>query len=248
MNNTSSIKTKLISIKHKFWFKLNQHPSCLVFFKIYKTLFNKEFGVTSKKTDIVIEGYPRSANTFTYVAFKSSQKQNYEIAHHVHGISQIIIAIKYGIPTIVLIRKPIEAISSRLVRQPSLEPKIAYQDYINYYNRLLSFTDKFVIGEFNEVIKDFNQTIQKVNLKYGTKFLPFDYRPRNINHCFEIIKDMDKKDQGKNKITHNTLAAPSESRKMLKYNLINKLANDESLKPLIAQADSIYYAFLNKNN
>jgi hypothetical protein len=248
MKNAYLFQSIIGSAKQRIWFVLNQYPCCSKIFKSYQLLGSKGFCVASENTDIVIEGFPRSANTFAYVAFKTSQEQDYNIAHHLHGISQIKIASKFGIPAIVLIRKPVEAISSYLLRSPSLNPEVAFRQYIVFYRKLIPLADGFIIGKFSEVIKDFNQILQKVNLKFGTNFSPFDNTPSNIDHCFEIIKAMDKKDQGKNKITQTTFAAPTDSRMMLKNKIIHKFSHDESFSPLIAQADRIYDAFLKKTN
>src|SRR5689334_19049404 len=70
----------------------------------------------SRGTEIVIEGFPRSANTFAVVAFRLAQQREIEIAHHLHAAAQIKHAINLKVPVIVLIREPSDAILSVAVK------------------------------------------------------------------------------------------------------------------------------------
>ena len=67
--------------------------------------------VVTKETDCVIDGFPRSANSFARLAFVESQVNNELIlATHTHSPAQIVQAARWGIPTMVCIRRPFDAI------------------------------------------------------------------------------------------------------------------------------------------
>jgi len=57
-------------------------------------------------TTIVIEGFPRSANSTTVDEFLSRQPEPVQVAHHGHHAAQILRAIARGVPAVVLIRSP----------------------------------------------------------------------------------------------------------------------------------------------
>src|SRR5262245_32533170 len=59
-----------------------------------------------RDTEAIIEGFPRSANTFAATAFQLAQTKPVRVAHHLHVPSQIIAGARWGIPTIVLVRDP----------------------------------------------------------------------------------------------------------------------------------------------
>jgi hypothetical protein len=69
--------------------------------------------VVDARTDIVIEGFPASANTFAVAAFRLAQEPRYmRIAHHTHVPAQVIEATRLGVPAILLIREPMQAVLS----------------------------------------------------------------------------------------------------------------------------------------
>ncbi|MEW6059376.1 MAG: hypothetical protein AB1551_04425, partial [Actinomycetota bacterium] len=61
-------------------------------------------------TDLVIEGYPRSANTLAVSAISAAQPGPIRIAHHLHAPGHVIAAIRRGVPVLVLVREPEEAV------------------------------------------------------------------------------------------------------------------------------------------
>lgn len=64
-------------------------------------------------TDICIEGFPRSGNSFFFKLFKKANPEA-TIAHHIHSPIQLIRAVNLGIPAVALVRKPKDAIASAL--------------------------------------------------------------------------------------------------------------------------------------
>jgi|GEM_PF-1755712 len=66
----------------------------------------------TRKTDIVIEGFPRSANSTTVTVFRSWQRKKVRIAHHKHHAAQILRAVAWDIPAVALIREPRAAVIS----------------------------------------------------------------------------------------------------------------------------------------
>ena len=75
---------------------------------------NKNF-LCNKSTDLCLEAYPSSANSFLCRVLKYSNK-GLKIGQHTHSIANIKIALKYNIPVVAIIRNTLDAISSRVVR------------------------------------------------------------------------------------------------------------------------------------
>lgn len=199
--------------------------------------------LVTKNTEIVIEGYPRSANTFAVAAFLLAQDRPVKIARHLHVPAQVIKAVKIKIPTLVLIRKPEDAALSLMVREPRMSAKRALYDYINFYRTIQPYCADFVLATFEEVTTNFGYVIERVNSKFGTTFIPFEHTESNIKKVFYLVEQMDKEDQRSNQVTETTVARPSEVRKALKLQRHSEL-NDPKLSQLLKEALSVYQVFI----
>ena len=141
-------------------------------------------------TDIVIEGFPRSANTFTVAAFTMSQPRPVHVAHHLHAPGHVIAAVRRGLPTLVLAREPEEAVLEYVIRRPQLTAAQAVRGYVRFYRPLLPFLDRVVVGTFEQATTDLGAVIRRVNERFGTEFAPFDHSDDNVKRVFEAI-DLD---------------------------------------------------------
>lgn len=70
--------------------------------------------IISPQNDLVIEGFPRCANSFAVRAFRSCNDpaNTLRIATHMHSPAQAIMGVHWKIPTLVLIRNPDQAVPS----------------------------------------------------------------------------------------------------------------------------------------
>jgi hypothetical protein len=148
----------------------------------------KEGEVIDANTEIVIESFPSSANTFAVAAFRTAQEpRNVRIAHHVHAPAQVIKGLEWGIPTMVLIREPEEAVVSLLARSRSLTPEAVLRGYIGFYEPLVADRGRFAVGSFAAVTSDFGAVIRDVNALYGTSFREFAHTEENVTRVMDGI-------------------------------------------------------------
>jgi hypothetical protein len=144
--------------------------------------------VIGRGTELVIDGYTRSACTFAVYALQLSQPRPVRIAHHLHAPAQFIEAARRRVPALLLIREPKGAILSQLVREPGVALPDALAAYSRFYECLLPYRDAFVVGEFEEVTHEFGQVVRRINERFGTSFAEFLYTEANLAECFELIK------------------------------------------------------------
>jgi len=144
--------------------------------------------VISSQTELVIDGYTRSASTFAVYALQLSQDKPVRLAHHLHAPAQLIEAARSGVPALALIREPQGAILSQLIREPDVALPDALVAYSRFYACLLPYRDKFVVADFEEVTNDFGSVIRRVNTRFGTRFAEFKPTEANVRECFELIK------------------------------------------------------------
>jgi len=187
----------------------------------------------------VIEGYPRSANTFSVIAFQQAQEsanKKLSIAHHLHVEAQLIKAVKLGIPACALIRQPEKAASSFIIRHPEISPNWAVQRYIQFYTNLQPYLDDIYIAEFNDVTTNFGKVIQGINKQFGTGFLEFTHSDNQQDQVFKSIEGINKQ---KFSGQETFIARPSELRKKISHS--NKINFDSVL---IRKANSLYEQYL----
>jgi hypothetical protein len=144
--------------------------------------------VISAETELVIDGYTRSASTFAVYALQLAQPAPVRLAHHLHAPAQLVAAARAGIPALAVIREPQEAILSQLIREPGVTLSDAMAGYTRFYKRLLPCRDSFVVADFEEITKDFGAVTRRVNERFGTVFAEFEPGEQNVRRCFELIK------------------------------------------------------------
>ncbi|MEJ2521236.1 MAG: hypothetical protein P8Y91_13005 [Desulfuromonadales bacterium] len=104
-------------------------------------------------SQLCIDGFPRSANTFLTLFF-SHWNPNAAVAHHVHLPLQVRMAVKYRVPTIVLIRPPLDAITSLLIREKFLHLWVALIAYRLFYRQVARYRESFVLADFATVLAE----------------------------------------------------------------------------------------------
>jgi hypothetical protein len=144
--------------------------------------------VISSRTELLIDGYTRSATTFAVYALQLSQPRPVRVAHHLHAPAQFIEAARRGIPALLTIREPEGAILSQLTREPGVSLPDALVAYARFHTCLLHYRDRFVVGEFDEITHDFGRVVRRLNARFGTSFVEFIHSDETLRECFELIK------------------------------------------------------------
>jgi hypothetical protein len=143
-------------------------------------------------TGFVIEGFPRSGNTFATAAFgvalDSMTSPRPVVAHHLHSPAQVIAAARRRIPALVLIRQPEDAVLSLVIQQPHLSVRQALRSYARFYVPLLPHRDRFVLATFDHVVRDFGEVTRWVNDRFGVDFPVFDNTDRSIRLAMDRIE------------------------------------------------------------
>jgi hypothetical protein len=208
-----------------------KRPWLLIIFYSYRQKYNTL--VVDNNTDIVIEGFPRSANTYAVLAFQSTQIENTVIAHHLHAEAQFILAKKYNIPAIALLREPLEAISSLINRDNRINPSQAIQRYIDFYRVVLKMKESIVIANFTTVVSDFSKVIALCNSKFHCDFaLPNNTKAEKAK-LFSEIRELN---HSKEKGDLSMIAIPHKSKDCLKAFCRLKIQECD----LLREAEAIY--------
>lgn len=145
-------------------FFLTSYP--FIYFPVIKIFNRNVFRLVSNKTDIVIEGYPRSGNTFLESMIYLRANRNIVIAHHTHVIAQIKRSLNLNKPILVTIRNPIDAISSLFnFYEKKIPIEILLSEYYKYYLFISRSIEKILIINFDH-INDHENLTKKIIKKF----------------------------------------------------------------------------------
>ncbi len=149
-------------------------------FTLYQ-LFGLHRGqLATPTTDLVIEGFPRSGTTYFDYAFCAAQPAPMRIVFHVHSPAAVLHAIRLRVPTLVVIRRPEDAVRSAKLRLPEIPAAAFFERYRVFYETLEPHLAHVVVADFDEAVGDVAGVIERLNAKFGTTFRLFDQTPENI--------------------------------------------------------------------
>lgn len=172
MNQPKKLSFSLRSI-------LAQEPELWLLYQPYIWVIQMKFkkaGVDPKEslvnsyTQLVIDGFMGSANSFATRAFKSSQMQSVILAHHLHSPTQIVKATKWRIPVLLTIREPMGTILSLTSRWPYISVTQGLKSYIGFYTTLKPYVSNYIVSTFEYTTQHLDLVIQVMNAKFDTHF------------------------------------------------------------------------------
>lgn len=126
--------------------------------------------VVTPTTDIVIEGYPRSGNSVAFASLLAAQSASIRIAHHTHAPANVIAGVEAGIPVLVLIRAPEDAVIGLVSIKPDLTVVQAMRGYRRFYEPILPYRDRIVVSRSEDVSDGFEGLVERINQRFGTSF------------------------------------------------------------------------------
>jgi len=182
-----SFTAQLLNLSYDAKYYLGSHR--LLYWLFY---FHRDLSASwvSRKTNICIEGFPRSGNTFAVGLFRLSTgidggldwpglKRGRAICSHTHVAMLVVRAARLGVPCIAVIREPIATLTSWILARKGLRPANAVRQYLWYYRCLQRVEEEVIVADFPTVTNDFRKVIDRVNEKYRTRF-----------ECLEITSDV----------------------------------------------------------
>jgi len=225
-----------INLKFKLRLLIRQSP---LLYKIVKgnriKATDNSWVLCTKDTDMCLEGYPGSANSFLFNVL-SYLKPSLKIAHHTHSIANIRLSLKYNTPTLIIIRRPQDAITSRILRFES-NFELSILEYLWFYQFVLQYNKRFLIVTFEEVTNNTSNVLSKIENLISSRIKVEDLKSAK-EHTFSSIRELSKK-RGK----PNSAGLPSKKRKTQKKELEIKLLKYSKFQTII----DIYDQLVKKN-
>lgn len=177
----------------------------------------KRATLVRRDTALLIEGFLRSGNTYSSAAFSVSNGSDVRLARHLHAAAHVLRAVRLGVPVLLLVREPRAAVSSYLVRRPTLTVDDGLGEYLDFYRTVWRARSQVVIGVFDDVVSDFGRVLEDVNIRFGTHFTPYRATPENEAATMALVEEMNRREcAGEVVETHVGRPSPErEARKVL---------------------------------
>lgn len=161
-----------------------------VLFKLWYYLYRKNRGVTidffRPETVLYLDGYPRSGNTYSLHLIRSLWP-DIHFVHHFHAIAPIKIALRRNIPVYILVREPLNSITSWYLKELSMKGKgfnenelsvsklsSLAKDYEIYYKWVQKNLLKLRIVDFNRLTKEPEYIMLKINASLPKQYMLSD--------------------------------------------------------------------------
>jgi hypothetical protein len=145
--------------------------------------------VLDPDTEVVIDGFPRTGNTFAVLAFQTAQPAPVRVAHHIHVAGHVVAAARRGLPTLVPVRPPEGAVVSVMMWWPHVGARMALAAYARFHERLLPWREACVPAPFDAVTSDLGPVVEALNRRFGTSFAPFAHTAENVERCYRLIEE-----------------------------------------------------------
>ncbi|MGN6607471.1 MAG: hypothetical protein ACTHMS_10755 [Jatrophihabitans sp.] len=131
--------------------------------------FIRTWSRITARTQIVIDGFPRSANSYARAAFLAANP-GVLASTHLHTHRAIERAVTLGVPALVLVRDPRPVIASAMQYTPEVPALAGLRAWLRYYGPITELLDTVVIADFAEVTTDIGAVICRLNERHGTSF------------------------------------------------------------------------------
>lgn len=185
----------------------------------------------NSESALVIEGFPRSGNSYLAAAFHEWNR-GVKVSHHTHLASNVIEAARMGMPAAVLIRHPVDAVASAIVWDGNLTPTVGLLFYIHFYRRLWKCRDKIQVLSFEQVIERPDRCFQGLNCRFGSDFKTKYFDTRELEAIQQRLR---KRDIALGNDTHAS-TMPNKVKMDAKLEINYRIRNN----PLIGMALDVY--------
>jgi len=205
------------------------------FLPIARLRADSKKNLVRRDTDVVIEGFWRCGNHFATFAFIVAQRQPVRVAHHFHAPAQLMLAARWNIPAILLIRNPLDAVASSAIylkRDP--QPMLGL--YNTFHRALIPYADQLVISDFDATVNDFGAVIERVNCRYARRF---DLFSGDEASRIEVERRIRQEHETRMGAEAERLPLPSQEKANQKQAVIDRLRDPQCAEQL-AEAQNLY--------
>jgi hypothetical protein len=199
--------------------------------------FRRQLKFYEKSYDLLVEAYPRSANTYAAKYLRISQGEGLKVGSHFH----IPVVLHYYVrhrrtPVLFILRKPVDAVLSwAIFMQSDVRWELRY--YLDYHRTAIALADWMFVTTFENVTQQMPTVVRQVDEVFSLG-LRHDYDPAKVHE--EVLNQIDQENSlPDGSLNQLKLNRPTAAREPLKA---EKLAqwNSPSLAAMRAEAEELY--------
>jgi hypothetical protein len=191
-------------------------------------------------TSLVVEGYPRSGNTYAAAVLRHVGGADFTIASHVHTPSQVVLAVRRQVPVMLAIRQPVDSVASLIIAAPHVPIDLAIREWMDHYGRLWRHRGCFVTATFDQITQDFGSVIDRMNDRFAVCVPSFVDDETSRSAVQELMAaDHDRFHAN----DERSAPWPTESRNEARRYLLSRLS-DPCYAALIDDANDLYARYV----
>jgi hypothetical protein len=158
---------------------------------VYLAVARLKYGhmVVSDQSELLIDGFTRSGVVFATIAFQLAQQRPVRLAHLLHSPAHVIAGVRLGVPCLVTVRHPRDAVLSAMIREPALSIGQLLAAHDRFYRTLMPYRNRIVVAQFDRVTADLGGLTEELNERFGCRFTPPDLAPELVARAFELIDE-----------------------------------------------------------
>ena len=108
----------------------------------------------NSRTELVIEGFPSSANSFLVRCLQQGLKgRPLRYADHHHSAAMAVKAVRLRIPTVLCVREPLDTCLSAARRWPLWTVEEYLMRYVEFHQILIPYMEEMVVSDFDVTTK-----------------------------------------------------------------------------------------------
>jgi hypothetical protein len=199
-----------------------------LYLAVYARWRGDTFSAIQPDTALVISGFAGCGNSYLRSAFCAANP-GVHAASHAHNWTELAIAVRRGLPSVLLVREPLPALASTLIRYAAssvAKAPYALEEYARLYERALPRRAGFVVADFAEATGNVGGIVERVNARFDSSFTPFpDGDPDAVRGVTQGMRDYDARVLGERSGLAGSL--PSAERDRLRAAMIEQLQRPE---------------------
>lgn len=221
------------NIKFSIGYKLSNSATYIRLLPMLGIIPSKN--VVTKNHHICIDGFQRCGNTYFTFLVQNFNRQ-LKIGHHTHGAGNILLALKYNIPVVLLVRNPLDAVSSLIAQDQNLNIEFGLAHYIAFYKKLIPYKNRLIISDFDQTVNHPDRLIEKINNRFNLTLTKPDLSENRKKDYLKRLKQID----NQNGNTNLSSLAPNEEKEKLKTEIKEKIQQCRQIKEAISAYQELY--------
>ena len=217
------------------WLPISRSPR---WFPLLVTVQRRGLAPCHADHDLVIEGFPRSGNTFATQAFLAANPDA-SVSHHMHTPANVLRALEFGVPALVVVRTPADAVLSEVIREPRKSVAQALREWLSFYETVRPHLDAVVVAPFDQVTTSYDKVIAALNATCGTDFNAY---VNSATADAAVLAGIDERARGRGKsgtTLETQVPRPSKAREQRKQEIVAQL-QERTARRLLVRAEALY--------